>query len=1483
MSEAVELFTTSILSHPVVRGRHERYMSVLSVLQIPFIVHDLASDPDAKSRWRRKAVDAQIPGLLVNNEWRGTFAEFEEAVEFGEVRQFLGIAEGAASAPKQHAAPAAKAAKAAPADKPRPGKLPMARLAPPGSGVRAEPDADEMLFNLLPPGTTVTESQVDELLKELEKPLQRTPRRTYVPSNRGGPLPLANMGEHKGPAPTARFSDSRNLVEEAAKAIGVDAPPRGAVPRVRVNRKPLHEIMAERRRRYAAMENSQKNDELFESLGITNVKLSDAQVEEFLNEGKIPILEPSQPAEDTSSSHASSASAVPAADAAQEDVSIAGPAAEEGDDKAASASEETGDASELGEERGTVGAESTAGAKDGAIESGAGATDADAIERAADAKDGAVESITDAKDVDAIESAADAKDADAAKDVQDVVNAAAGDGHTDAGPLDSKSVDKPAAVDAREADTAVSSDPQNTADVHEDDKAVDMNESVAQAVEEATSNDVEVEDTSNAAIETSGADATTKDTEDIDTDAASGVDATTKGTEDVENDAASGVDATAADTAEHAGATNDTESAHSDSVRESVGTKESVGANEPVDSNEPVGANEPVDVAESVDVTETDEAKESMAASATDGVGPESESAIGTRAPETDDTKESLDAIESVDAKASTAESTDRNVPESVTTEAVESVDTPDTEGAAKSADVTETATKSVGATEIEDAVKPIDAPETENGAAPVDAPEPEVAVKSVDAPEMEESLGTADTRQTEDAVDREGIPDPKDSAASADAPQTEDAVESADVPQIDGAVAPADAAQTEDSVASADSPQTDALTEASPQDDATAAAKDTAITKPPPAAVDSAETVPPATDSNDAPATAAADTAAPLNSATTNTSTLADVSARNDSTEAPSNELDKPLEHVPESADSSVPAVERDAAIDTEAAQAHPASHDDAAPSDDKFPHENPGIQREAEDKQQYTEQTANVPAQGAPKEHSGNVPSISHGVLGVVAAKSDAAKPVLSTAGPESALLDAIETADGDLGSTSHGAGEVAKSVQNAEEAEKDQDSQGVPDQHDSAPQETEQSAEDAAQSLHLTKPETTLESGGDEATRTFEAQESVNEAAVVADACANEVTIPEDASAKEATVVEDSSANEVTIPEDASAKDVTITGDTSANESALTEDATINEDAIAEEASIEKDAVAAETNVEEATSVEATDAEKVATDREAADDTNAAVEVEKTPVDAAAADTTPTDTPPDAAAADTTPTDAPPDAAAADTTPTDAPPVDAAATDTTAKDSASVHGDGKGALDAVDIYGKEPSIARDTPGIYATSVAKNVADEPSGSDAKVELDGAERPTDDTAQKQARDVQGDPARSASNAREPPLPARGTSTNTQLPRTNSRYPPATMRRVQVTSIERRRITIEGNGSARTSPASSDKGLPETKESAAESEAAVQASTSKEPEHVANSLELTLDSTKPERLEEPDTARRGHRKTLSAILREADEILQEWS
>ncbi|CCM05184.1 uncharacterized protein FIBRA_07393 [Fibroporia radiculosa] len=72
----IQLFLTTIISSPTVRQRQEYILRVLQVKKVSFISYDLASDEDAKKLWRRKAP-------------RG----YEEAVEFGELEQFLRLNE----------------------------------------------------------------------------------------------------------------------------------------------------------------------------------------------------------------------------------------------------------------------------------------------------------------------------------------------------------------------------------------------------------------------------------------------------------------------------------------------------------------------------------------------------------------------------------------------------------------------------------------------------------------------------------------------------------------------------------------------------------------------------------------------------------------------------------------------------------------------------------------------------------------------------------------------------------------------------------------------------------------------------------------------------------------------------------------------------------------------------------------------------------------------------------------------------------------------------------------------------------------------------------------------------------------------------------------------------------------------------------------------------------------------------------------------
>ena len=151
------------------------------------------------------------------------------------------------------------------------------------------------MLSFLPQGTTVTDAEVDALLKELEKPLPRTTRRSYTPSNRLShePVPLPAMPSKGAPTQVERAKydpQSRNLVSEAAKAIGVEVKPRGPAPRMKLNSRPLQEIMAERRDRMARTENDRRNDELFSSLGLSNKTISAEEADAFLRDGTIPNL-----------------------------------------------------------------------------------------------------------------------------------------------------------------------------------------------------------------------------------------------------------------------------------------------------------------------------------------------------------------------------------------------------------------------------------------------------------------------------------------------------------------------------------------------------------------------------------------------------------------------------------------------------------------------------------------------------------------------------------------------------------------------------------------------------------------------------------------------------------------------------------------------------------------------------------------------------------------------------------------------------------------------------------------------------------------------------------------------------------------------------------------------------------------------------------------------------------------------------------------
>lgn len=95
VSPPIQVFLTTIASQPALRQRQEYILRILQVKKIPFTSYDLASDEDAKRLWKRKAPldKQQLPGILVGGTFPGTFSDFEEAVEYGELDTFLRLKE----------------------------------------------------------------------------------------------------------------------------------------------------------------------------------------------------------------------------------------------------------------------------------------------------------------------------------------------------------------------------------------------------------------------------------------------------------------------------------------------------------------------------------------------------------------------------------------------------------------------------------------------------------------------------------------------------------------------------------------------------------------------------------------------------------------------------------------------------------------------------------------------------------------------------------------------------------------------------------------------------------------------------------------------------------------------------------------------------------------------------------------------------------------------------------------------------------------------------------------------------------------------------------------------------------------------------------------------------------------------------------------------------------------------------------------------
>lgn len=88
MTRVVVLYS-SITSTPKVRANTDKVWRFLASTEHQKI--DISADEAAKALWRRNAIANEIPLVLVDGESRGNIESLEEAVEFRELEQFLGL------------------------------------------------------------------------------------------------------------------------------------------------------------------------------------------------------------------------------------------------------------------------------------------------------------------------------------------------------------------------------------------------------------------------------------------------------------------------------------------------------------------------------------------------------------------------------------------------------------------------------------------------------------------------------------------------------------------------------------------------------------------------------------------------------------------------------------------------------------------------------------------------------------------------------------------------------------------------------------------------------------------------------------------------------------------------------------------------------------------------------------------------------------------------------------------------------------------------------------------------------------------------------------------------------------------------------------------------------------------------------------------------------------------------------------------------
>ncbi|KAG8817560.1 hypothetical protein FRC17_011174 [Serendipita sp. 399] len=228
MPPPIQLFLTTIASAPVLRQKQEYLLRTLQVKRIPFVSYDLASDPNAKRLWRRKAPKdkQELPGILIGNVWPGTFEQFETAVENGTLEIFLRQKEeydadidGKVLEAQPVGIPGAVMPEQMTGHKPSfapNGPTPIRKSGPVGSSDELV-DAGDVLPGFGFQGLKITMNELTDLAKELNLDDKLAAGTTNETTKSEDDKSKIDIAENETPKPTSKDTDTVEEQKDAPK------------------------------------------------------------------------------------------------------------------------------------------------------------------------------------------------------------------------------------------------------------------------------------------------------------------------------------------------------------------------------------------------------------------------------------------------------------------------------------------------------------------------------------------------------------------------------------------------------------------------------------------------------------------------------------------------------------------------------------------------------------------------------------------------------------------------------------------------------------------------------------------------------------------------------------------------------------------------------------------------------------------------------------------------------------------------------------------------------------------------------------------------------------------------------------------------------------------------------------------------------------------------------------------------------------------